>query len=255
MTRRLKTILFLFLTTTVLSIVDALVLDTLLPPKETKTSVVSELSTKNYAVVPKLVDRHVLMECSHQAAEAFEREGGHHGVYGDKPWKSSRIYIDGGQLWKPDGKPTGDAAFVEPIIHAVRRGLAPRLGLIRKQQCDDPELLQRAMPLESAFVNYYVGFGDEPRDMMNHVDCYTNGVPVPLSCVVQGVYDNGTFDSDVPLGTLDCQSYKRDTDLEPVSLSAGDALVLARAWHKPHPVPEGAKRLVFVLFFSELNYV
>ena len=107
------------------------------------------------------------------------------------------------------------------------------------------------LPLESAFVNYYVGHGDQPRDMRRHVDCDWRGAPVPLSCVVQGSYANGDAARGDVLGVLDCQRDAR-APAEAVSLAAGDCLVLAKAYHKPHPVPEGAKRLVFVMFFSAL---
>ena len=42
-------------------------------------------------------------------------------------------------------------------------------------------------------------------------------------------------------------------DVEAVDLRAGDAAVLARAVHRPRPVPENEKRMAFVLFFSEIN--
>ena len=82
------------------------------------------------------------------------------------------------------------------------------------------------------------------------VDCDPDGVPVPLSVVVQGLYENGEW-GDV-LGTLDCQK-TFESDVEAVDLRAGDAAVLARAVHRPRPVPENEKRMAFVLFFSELN--
>ena len=97
--------------------------------------------------------------------------------------------------------------------------------------------------------------------MANHIDCNCKRMPVPLSCVVQGIYDSGDTttisDGSIPeiLGTLDCQDRKKVFPVEAVSLMAGDALVLAGAWHQPRPVQDGAKRLVFVLFFSELYFV
>ena len=73
-------------------------------------------------------------------------------------------------------------------------------------------------------------------------------MPVPLSVVVQGSWANG----DEILGVLDCHLDATEP-AEAVGLRAGDALVLARARHRPRPVADGEKRLVFVLFFSELN--
>ena len=230
------------------------------------------LGTQNFHVISNLVDDPaVLRDCSQQAASVFERYGGDDGVYLNKPWKSSRIYIDGGTLWTPKEKEGNAAVFMEPMIHQVRKTLAPRLGLV-PDGCQNSELLEEAMPLEAAFCNYYIGVvGDEdtPRDMSNHIDCNSKSVPVPLSCVVQGIYDDpggsssettatkrnfGNENSQV-LGILDCQDRKKDFPVEPVSLTAGDALVLAGAWHQPRPVPDGVKRLVFVFFFSELNFV
>ena len=92
--------------------------------------------------------------------------------------------------------------------------------------------------------------GVQTRDMERHVDCDPDGVPVPLSVVVQGIYENGEW-GDV-LGTLDCQK-TFESDVEGIDLRAGDAAVLARAVHRPRPVPENEKRMAFVLFFSEIN--
>ena len=83
-----------------------------------------------------------------------------------------------------------------------------------------------------------------------------------LSLVVPKDFNNGTLcvvvlDDDVSsdddvLGTLDCQK-TFESDVEGIELRAGDAAVLARAVHRPRPVPENEKRMAFVLFFSELN--
>ena len=108
--------------------------------------------------------------------------------YLNKPWKSSRIYVDAKRLWTPE-----DASFWTPLVAEVRAAIAERFGL--------GEDLERALPLEAAFVNYYVGEGTMPRDMEPHVDCDPDGVPVPLSVVVQGSWANG----DDVLGVLDCR--------------------------------------------------
>jgi len=224
------------------------------PPlvRSTHTTTTQQLARQNYHVLDSLVDYQLLNECSQKAVDAFQAEGGHAGSYLDKPWKNSRIYIDGGQLWTP-----ADASFMEPMIDQVRKALAPRLGLVSSDASCSKEVLEYCMPLESAFCNYYLGLGNGPRDMENHIDCNTQGYPVPLSVVVQGVYDdgNGNGNHGQILGRLDCQNRNKDLPQETVSLQAGDALALAGAWHKPWPVPDGAKRLVFVLFFKELNYV
>ena len=185
--------------------------------------------------------------CSRLAAAQFEAKGGHLGTYLSQPWKNSRIWVDAGRTWTSDG----DAAYFEPLLAAVRRDFAGRFNLVPPDALDDDALLARALPLESAFVNYYVGQGDQPRDMKRHVDCDWRGDPVPLSCVVQGSYANGDAANGDVLGVLDCHP-SADAPPEPVELTAGDCLVLAKAHHKPHPVPEGAKRLVFVMFFSAL---
>ena len=65
------------------------------------------------------------------------------------------------------------------------------------------------------------------------------------------VYDKDLGRDDV-LGTLDCQK-TFESDVEGIDLRAGDAAVLARAVHRPRPVPENEKRMAFVLFFSEIN--
>ena len=169
--------------------------------------------------------------------EAFENQGGHDGMYLNKPWKNSRIYYDARRVWTPE-----DASFWEPLVREVRQNIAQAFGLGSD--------LEKALPLEAAFVNYYVGLPGQPRDMERHVDCDPDGVPVPLSVVVQGLYENGDW-GDV-LGTLDCQK-TFESDVEAVDLRAGDAAVLARAVHRPRPVPENEKRMAFVLFFSELN--
>lgn len=166
-----------------------------------------------------------------------EADGGHPGTYLDKPWKNSRIYIDGKKLWTAE-----DSSFMDPIISVVRSQLMELLDLP-----DAPTTL----PVESAFVNYYVGKSNQPRDMERHVDCDWEGKPVPLSVVVQGLYDNGGADGDI-LGVLDCQP-EISIPATPVSLRAGDGLVLAEGFHKPHPVPMNEKRLVFVIFFSAIE--
>ena len=177
---------------------------------------------------------------------------------------------------------------MDPVIADARRALAARFGLVPRDGLRDSALLARALPLEArtsripccfefgcftliaartrvpaleaAFVNYYVGVGDAPRDMERHVDCDWRGEPVPLSCVIQGAYPDPTprhesgGDPEAVLGTLDVQR-AADARVNEVSLRAGDCLVLARALHKPHPVPDGARRLVFVLFFSALHVV
>lgn len=169
----------------------------------------------------------------------FEEDGGHDGTYLEKPWKNSRIYIDGRKLWTAE-----DADFMDPLIKQVRSKLMEIFALP-----DKPTTL----PVESAFINYYVGNGNQPRDMERHVDCDWQAKPVPLSVVVQGVYDNGGADGDI-LGTLDCQA-SIDDPPTPVSLKAGDGLILAEGLHKPHPVPMNEKRLVFVVFFSALEEI
>ena len=92
--------------------------------------------------------------------------------------------------------------------------------------------LEKALPLAIAeatwsprrLVNYTWACRDpQPRDMERHVDCDPDGVPVPLSVVVQGLYENGEW-GDV-LGTLDCQK-TFESDVEAVDLRAGDAAVL-----------------------------
>ncbi|CAB9513969.1 expressed unknown protein [Seminavis robusta] len=220
--------------------------------------VLSKLFDQSFCVMENIVDPTTLTECSRLAASVFENEGGHDGTYLGKPWKSSRIYIDGQNVWQPNQDSTAtapvDAAFMEPIIKCVRRKLATELGLVPKTANNLDELCQKAMPLESAFTNHYIGIGNAPRDMSNHIDCDCNGNPVPLSVVIQGVYDHNHATGEI-LGKLDCQTAKKDQPVQTVPLSAGDGLVLAGALHKPHPVPESAKRLVFVLFFSELNYM
>jgi len=198
---------------------------------------VDALSTKTFAKMPAFVSEKTIKECSKGAMEAFEHQGGHDGMYLNKPWKNSRIYYDARRVWTPE-----DASFWEPLVREVRQNIAQAFGL-----GDD---LEKALPLEAAFVNYYVGLPGQPRDMERHVDCDPDGVPVPLSVVVQGIYENGDW-GDV-LGTLDCQK-TFESDVEAVDLRAGDAAVLARAVHRPRPVPENEKRMAFVLFFSELN--
>ena len=198
---------------------------------------VDALSTKTFAKMPNFVSEKTIKECSKGAMEAFENQGGHDGMYLNKPWKNSRIYYDARRVWTPE-----DASFWEPLVREVRQNVAQAFGL-----GDD---LEKALPLEAAFVNYYVGLPGQPRDMERHVDCDPDGVPVPLSVVVQGLYENGDW-GDV-LGTLDCQK-TFESDVEAVQLRAGDAAVLARAVHRPRPVPENEKRMAFVLFFSELN--
>ena len=83
------------------------------------------------------------------------------------------------------------------------------------------------------------------------MDCDWSAAPVPLSIVVQGLYPNGGSSGDI-LGTLDCQP-STSTPATQVSLRAGDALVLAEGYHKPHPVEMDEKRLVFVIFFAALE--
>ena len=198
---------------------------------------VDALSTKTFAKMPSFVSEKTIKECSKGAMEAFEHQGGHDGMYLNKPWKNSRIYYDARRVWTPE-----DASFWEPLVREVRQNIAQAFGLGSD--------LEKALPLEAAFVNYYVGLPGQPRDMERHVDCDPDGVPVPLSVVVQGLYENGDW-GDV-LGTLDCQK-TFESDVEAVQLRAGDAAVLARAVHRPRPVPENEKRMAFVLFFSELN--
>ena len=198
---------------------------------------VDALSTKTFAKIPGFVSEKTIKACSKGAMEAFENQGGHDGMYLNKPWKNSRIYYDARRVWTPE-----DASFWEPLVREVRQNIAQAFGLGSD--------LEKALPLEAAFVNYYVRLPGQPRDMERHVDCDPDGVPVPLSVVVQGIYENGEW-GDV-LGTLDCQK-TFESDVEAVQLRAGDAAVLARAVHRPRPVPENEKRMAFVLFFSELN--
>ena len=208
---------------------------------------IARLSRERFGVVRGLADAALIDRCSRLAAAQFEAHGGHDGTYLARPWKNSRIWVDAGRTWTSDG----DAAYFEPLLAAARRDFAGRFNLVPPGRLDDADLLARALPLESAFVNYYVGHGDQPRDMRRHVDCDWRGAPVPLSCVVQGSYANSDAARGDVLGVLDCQRDAR-APAEAVSLAAGDCLVLAKAYHKPHPVPEGAKRLVFVMFFSAL---
>ncbi|GMH59045.1 hypothetical protein TrRE_jg9442 [Triparma retinervis] len=157
-----------------------------------------------------MVPLSLLTKCSKMAADKFEDDGGHSGTYLDKPWKNSRIYIDAKQLWTKE-----DSDFMDPIIECVRQQLMDLFDLP-----DSPTTL----PVEAAFVNYYVGNGNQPRDM-----------------------ESGDI-----LGTLDCQP-STSTPATQVSLRAGDALVLAEGYHKPHPVEMDEKRLVFVIFFAALE--
>lgn len=222
------------------------------PASSFDPQLIRTLGHQNFEVLRDAVDPHVLQECSRQAVRAYEQEGGHKGTYLEKPWKSSRIYIDGGKLWTPK-----DASFMDPLISQARQLLATQLGLVGEGQVATPEELEQALPLESAFCNYY--FGDVtdssiPRDMANHVDCNWQGTPVPLSVVIQGIYEPEENEKEI-LGVLDCQDYLQQQPRQAVGLTAGDALVLAKAYHQPRPVPDHVRRMVFVLFFSELNFV
>ena len=75
---------------------------------------------------------------------------------------------------------------------------------------------------------------------------------MPMSVVIQGVYDNGCAGGGDELGTLYCQA-KTDYEETAVSLRAGDGLVLAEGLHRPEAVKDGEKRLVFVVFFSAME--
>ncbi|GMI02782.1 hypothetical protein TrVE_jg10614 [Triparma verrucosa] len=213
--------------------------NTLDAPSST-TNIISNLVDRKFEYYPSLVPLQTLVTSSKLASQSFEEEGGHQGTYLNKPWKNSRIYIDGQKLWTAE-----DKTFMDPIINSVRSKLIELFGLPDKPT---------SLPVESAFVNYYVGSGDQPRDMERHVDCDWTGKPVPLSVVVQGLYENGDADGETFLGTLDCQTSSASPPV-PVSLKAGDALILTEALHKPHPVPLAEKRLVFVVFLSALESV
>ena len=113
---------------------------------------VDALSTKTFAKMPSFVSEKTIKECSKGAMEAFERQGGHDGMYLNKPWKNSRIYYDARRVWTPE-----DASFWEPLVREVRQNVAQAFGLGSD--------LEKALPLEAAFVNYYVGLPGQPRDM------------------------------------------------------------------------------------------
>ena len=119
---------------------------------------VDALSTKTFAKMPAFVSEKTIKECSKGAMEAFENQGGHDGMYLNKPWKNSRIYYDARRVWTPE-----DASFWEPLVREVRQNIAQAFGLGSD--------LEKALPLEAAFVNYYVGLPGQPRDMERHVDC------------------------------------------------------------------------------------
>ena len=53
---------------------------------------VDALSTKTFAKMPSFVSEKTIKACSKGAMEAFENQGGHDGMYLNKPWKNSRIY-------------------------------------------------------------------------------------------------------------------------------------------------------------------
>lgn len=208
------------------------------------------LATKNFHAIRQAIDPQVLQVCSQLAIQAYERHGGHDGTYLEKPWKSSRIYIDGAQFWSSTSHI--DSSYMEPMIQQVRQMLNQKLclGATTLQE------LESVLPLESAFCNFY--FGDVtdpsiPRDMANHVDCNCQETPVPLSCVVQGIYDSPLSHSEEILGVLDCQDYRQQQPREAVALAAGDALLLAKAYHQPRPVPDNVRRMVFVFFFQAVN--
>ena len=81
-------------------------------------TLIQVLGSKHFQAIPNLVeDQNILVECSQKAVEAYETHGGDDGAYQGKPWKSSRIYIHGGKLWKPeqsDSSEAVDSAFIEP---------------------------------------------------------------------------------------------------------------------------------------------
>ena len=119
---------------------------------------VDALSTKTFAKMPAFVSEKTIKACSKGAMEAFEHQGGHDGMYLNKPWKNSRIYYDARRVWTPE-----DASFWEPLVREVRQNIAQAFGLGSD--------LEKALPLEAAFVNYYVGLPGQPRDMERHVEC------------------------------------------------------------------------------------
>ena len=204
------------------------------PPPPPPSDLIPSLIAKKHCLYPSLVPYDTLLSCSHLASSTFASEGGHAGTYLGKPWKNSRIYIDAGRVWNPS-----ESSVMSPIISAVRSSLIAALGLP-----DSPSTL----PVESAFVNYYVGSGSQPRSMSSHVDCDWRGSPVPLSVVVQGVYDNGGGEDT--LGRL----FVGEGDGQvSVDMKAGDGLVLAEGVHRPYAVSEGERRLVFVIFFSAIE--
>ena len=116
-----------------------------------KEQLIKQLIEEKFYPISEMVPLSLLTKCSNMAADKFEDDGGHSGTYLDKPWKNSRIYIDAKQLWTKE-----DSDFMDPIIECVRQQLMDLFDLP-----DSPTTL----PVEAAFVNYYVGNGNQPRDM------------------------------------------------------------------------------------------